>query len=220
MLQHGLAIPDYLDTIAMISGALVGAMGATRKGLDWLGVFLVAFCTSVGGGVVRDTLLQNGVPAVLQRPSYQLYAVIGAIVGMFFAKGAARFNRVYETLDTIMIGVWVLLGCSKAQEAGLGAIAVVFVGTIAAVGGGLVRDVLVHDTPAIVQAGYWYTVAAFWAATAYVLLTFTGVPLVAAEVAALATASGLRFVSLHFRIVTPTPYDVGVRVSRFFGVRN
>ncbi|MEI6622343.1 MAG: TRIC cation channel family protein [Actinomycetes bacterium] len=208
MLETGLTLPDFLDTAAILCGALVGAMGATRKDLDWLGVFIVAFCTGVGGGLVRDVLLQSGTPVILQHPSYQLYAGIGAVAGIFFAKGAARFNRAYQALDTLMIGVWVILACAKAQTVGLTPIAVIVVGTIAAIGGGMVRDILIHETAAVVQAGYWYTLCAFGAAIMFVALSGLGTPLAVAQIAAIVTASGMRWASLHYHIRTPTPYDM------------
>ena len=68
VLDQGLILPNFLDTTAIIVGALTGAMHATRKGLDVLGVLMIAFATGVGGGLVRDLLLQNGEPALLLHP--------------------------------------------------------------------------------------------------------------------------------------------------------
>ncbi|MEI8083477.1 MAG: TRIC cation channel family protein [Actinomycetes bacterium] len=215
MPADGLVIPGFLDTAAILCGALVGAMSATRKDLNWLGVFIVAFCTGVGGGLVRDVLLQAGTPAILHYPMYQLYAAIGAVAGIFFAKGAARFNPVYQGLDTLMIGVWVLLACAKAQDVGLTPLAVICVGTIAAIGGGMIRDILIHETSAVLQSGYWYTLCAFGAAIVFVGLTALGTALVVAQVAAIVTASGMRWASLHFQIRTPTPYDITDQTLRF-----
>lgn len=214
MFANGLALPDFLDTAAIVCGALVGATGATRKNLDWVGIFIVAFATGIGGGLVRDVLLQNGLPAILVHPDYQLFAAIGAVVGIFFAKTASRFNPVYEGLDTFMIGVWMPLGASKAQEVGLGPIPVIFVGTIAAVGGQMIRDVLIHQTSALIKSGYWYTLAAFGGAIVFVGLTSAGVALYFAQIAALATAAGMRIVSVHYQIRTPTPYDISDKALR------
>ena len=84
-------------------------------GLDVLGV-MIAFATGVGGGLVRDLLLQNGEPALPAAPLVPAFACIGAVVGLFLPRGAARFNPVYEALDTFMISAWVLLGCVKARK--------------------------------------------------------------------------------------------------------
>lgn len=214
MTGQTLILPGFLDTLAIIVGALTGAMHATRKGLDILGVLLVAFATGVGGGLVRDLLLQDGEPALLLNPQYQLFACIGAVVGLFFAKGAARFNPIYEALDTFMIGAWVLLGCFKAQADGLDPFPVIFIGTVAAVGGALIRDVLCHDPPALLRPGYLYTIAAGAAAVTYVGLIQLGVGIVPAQVAAMAAAIIVRVASLKFHIVSPSAMIMSDSVMR------
>ena len=211
-MSNSLAVPGFLDAIAILFGALTGAMAATRRGLDWFGVLIVAFCTGVGGGIIRDILLQNGVPALLSNPRYQLYATIGAIVGLFFAKGAARFQPVYVGVDTLMIGVWVLLGASKAQQLGIPTIGIIFVGTVSAIGGAVLRDVLVHEKPDMLQPGHLYAAAALAAAVTYTALSAWSVPLGIAQLSAIAMAAGLRTISVRFDIVTPSPYDVSTKV--------
>ena len=209
-----LVLPAFLDTLAIIVGALTGAMHATRKGLDILGVLLVAFATAVGGGLVRDILLNTGEPALLLNPQYQLFACVGAVVGLFFAKGAARFNPAYEALDTFMIGAWVLLGCFKAIADGLDPLPVIFIGTTAAVGGALIRDVLCHDPPALLRPGYFYTLAAASAAVTYVACLHLGISDVPAQIAAMAAAILVRSISLRFRIVTPSALVMSDAVMR------
>lgn len=211
----GLVLPDYLDTAAILTGALTGAMHAKRKGLDFPGVFLVAISTGVGGGLIRDVLLQQGIPALFLNPAYQLYALIGAFIGVFFASFASKFTAAYDALDTFMIAAWVLLGCTKAQAAGLPAISVAFIGTIAAVGGMLLRDVLCNDPPQLMRPGHFYGISAFAAAITYVILLSSDVPVAACQIAAFAAAIITRAVSVHFDIVTPGPYDLSENVLRF-----
>lgn len=214
MIDQALAIPSFLDTSAIIVGALTGAMHATRKGLDVMGVLFVAFATSVGGGLIRDVLLQNGEPALLLNPNLQLYSCIGAVVGLFFAKGASRFTPVYNALDTLMIGMWALLGCYKAETEGLAPIVIIFIGTIAAVFGAVIRDVLCHDAPSLLLPGYFYTVAAFAAAATYVALEALGAPVPVAQLLGVAAAIVVRVTSLRFHIVTPTAMVMSDAVMR------
>lgn len=214
MIEQSLAIPGYLDTTAIIAGALTGAMHATRKGLDVMGVLFVAFATGVGGGLIRDVLLQNGEPALLTNPNFQLYACVGAVVGLFFAKGASKLNPVYDALDTFMIGIWAILGCYKAEVDGLSPIPVIFIGTVAAVGGAVVRDILCHEPPALLLPGYFYTVAAFAAAATYTLLLSVGTPVAICQVLGVAAAIVVRVASLRFHIVTPTALVMSDAVMR------
>lgn len=207
-----LVLPGFLDTAAITVGALTGAMHATRKGLAVVGVVIVAFCTGVGGGLIRDVLLQNGVPALFTHPFFQLYALIGALIALFFARIASRFTPAYEALDTLMIGAWVLLGCTKAEEVGLSPLPVIFIGTVAAVGGTLLRDVLCHEPPEIMRPGLFYTIAALAAASMFAGLQGLGVAYIICQIAAMVTAILVRVVSVHFDIKSPGPYDVSERV--------
>lgn len=207
-----LVLPGYLDTAAILTGALTGAMYAKRKGLDIAGVFLVAISTGVGGGLVRDVLLQQGVPVFFQHPAYQLYALIGAVLAIFFAEYASKFNPAYEALDTFMIGAWVLLGCGKAQAAGVDLLGVAFIGTVAAVAGMMLRDVLCHDPPVLMRPGHFYAISAAAAAGSYVVLLAFGVALLYCQVVAMAVAIITRVISVKFDIRTPGPFDVSERV--------
>ncbi len=213
-----LAMPGYLDATAILIGALTGGLYATRKGLDPTGVLLVAFSTGVGGGLIRDVLLQSGIPVLLLNPLFQLYAALGAVIAFFFGRFAVKLTPAYEALDTFMIGGWVLLAVTKAEQIGLGPIPMIFVATIAAVGGGLIRDILCHDPPELMRPGLFYGIAAFGAATTYTTLDFAGAPTIVAQIAALAAAVILRVTSIHYGITSPTPYDVSEVILRKLGI--
>jgi len=207
-MSAALAMPEYLDATAILVGALTGGLYATRKGLDPVGVLLVAFSTGVGGGLIRDVLLQDGIPILLLNPLFQFYAAIGAVIAFFFGRFAVKLTPAYEALDTFMIGGWVLLACGKAQQVGLGPIPTIFIGTVAAIGGGLIRDILCHDPPELMRPGFFYGLAAFAAATTYTTLDYAGAPIIVAQIAAMAAAIILRVTSVHFGIKSPTPYDL------------
>jgi len=215
-----LAMPGYLDAVAILVGALTGGLYATRRGLDPVGVLLVAFSTGVGGGLIRDVLLQDGVPILLLNPLFQFYAALGAVIAFFFGKFAVKLTPAYEALDTFMIGGWVLLACGKAQQVGLGPVPTIFIGTVAAIGGGLIRDVLCHDPPELMRPGFFYGIAAFGAATTYTTLDYAEAPIIVSQIAAMAAAIILRVTSLYFGITSPTPYDVSDLVLRKIGLRD
>lgn len=211
-----LTLPYALDITAITVGALSGALHATRKQMGFLGILAVAFCTGLGGGAIRDVILEDGTPAFLTRSPVLAYAVLGAFIGYFFARFASKFENVYVGLDALLIGVWVLIGSSKALQLNLGAAAAVYVGLVASTGGGLLRDLLCKDPPAILRPGQWYAIAAFGAACTFVWLDALHVPVIFAQLATIAVASVLRLTSLYWHFPSPTPYDVSDRVARIF----
>jgi uncharacterized membrane protein YeiH len=113
-----------------------------------------------------------------------------------------------NVVDTLLIGVWVVLGAERALYADLPLASAALRGVLTAAGGGIIRDLLCKDVPAIIQPGEWYAAAAIGASLVFVSLIAAGVVLEVAEVATIATAAGLRVLSLWRGWRTPTAYDV------------
>ncbi len=200
-------LPSVLEMAAIIFGGMSGAVVAQRMGFDFVGVLVVAFSTAVGGGLIRDILLETPI-VLLRSPTFQLFALTGAVFGLFFARAAAKARPVSEALDTLLLGVWVLLSCMKAQQVGLHWLSVIFIGTTAAVGGGILRDILCHQITSVMQPGYFYTIAAAASATTFVVTSSLGMPLLATQILVMCVATGLRVLSLKLGILSPTPYDL------------
>ena len=147
------ALPYWLEMAAVTFGALSGALHATRKGLDLVGVFTLALVTGVGGGIVRDVLLQSGVPVFLRSPAYLGSAVLAAVVAVVLARYVRHLVPVIGIVDTLLIGAWVVLGAERALSVDLSLTAAALMGVLTAVGGGLVRDLLVGDVPTVLLPG-------------------------------------------------------------------
>ncbi|MCB0915825.1 MAG: TRIC cation channel family protein [Actinobacteria bacterium] len=203
-----ISLPPLFDALAITVGALAGALYATRKGFDFLGIVAIAFLSGLGGGVIRDVVLQFGTPAFLANPWFLIYAASGALIGFFFAKKAQTWGFAYNALDVATMGVWVLLGCQKSLQLGLPAVSVVFVGVLASVGGGLLMNLLCGEVPTSFQPGHWHAFAAMLASITYVTLARAGAPPLTAEAATLATAAVLKWSAVRFDIRTPAPIDL------------
>jgi uncharacterized membrane protein YeiH len=203
-----IALPYAVEMTAVTFGALSGSLHATRRGLDAVGVFTIALCSAVGGGLIRDVLLQTGVPIALRSPEYLLIAALASVVGIVFARGVRAALPVMGVVDTLLIGVWVLLGAERALLIDLSLSAAVLLGVLTAVGGGLVRDLLCREVPSIIVPGQWYAAAAILASVVFVLLIAAGVPLLAAEAVTVVVATLARAGSLRFGWRTPTAYDL------------
>ncbi len=208
-----LSLPLFFDALAITVGALSGALYATRKGFDIIGTLAVAFATGLGGGVIRDIVLVRGTPAFLTNPSYLMFAVAGSVIGFLFARRARTWQFAYDALDVAALGVWVVIGCQKAFAAGLPGIGVLFVGVLASVGGGLLRDLLCGDVPSALRPGQWYAFAAFMGAVTFVSMAALGAPSLMTEMLTLIVAALFRWSAARYA-PSMKPMDITARWRR------
>ena len=203
-----LDLPYAVEMAAVTFGALSGALHATRKGFDPVGVFTLALICAIGGGAIRDVLLQHGTPVFLVSPAYLSSAAFAAVVGLFLARLVRAALPVINVVDTLLIGVWVVIGAERALVVDLSYTSAAFLGVITATGGGLLRDLLCHDVPSALRPGEWYVAAAIPAAVAFVVLVRVGVAIELAQLVTIVAAASLRALSLRFGWRTPTAYDL------------
>ena len=148
----GPALERGLDLAGVFVFALSGATLARRKGFDLVGLVVLAMVTALGGGVLRDLLLGEAPPAAL-RDQWYLWSALGASGVVFLAGGLVdRLDRPVLVFDAAGVGLFCVVGTAKSLAAGLGVVPSVLLGTITAVGGGVVRDVLARDVPSIFRA--------------------------------------------------------------------
>lgn len=184
-----------LDLIGTFVFALSGAFKGLKHELDWLGVSVLAVLTGVGGGLIRDVLLGETPPAAFQDERYFAVCLIGAFAVILGApRIAKRWNRVMVA-DAIGLGLFAALGAAKGAAHGLGPLGTLMAGGLTAVGGGVIRDVLVGEKPAVIYKGF-YATAALAGAAVLVGLAALGFSEAVQVSAAALVASGLRFVAL------------------------
>lgn len=203
-----IAFPAAVTITTVTFGGLSGALHATRRGLDPIGVFTISLLCAVGGGIIRDVLLQAGVPTFLVNPQFLGLAAIAAVAGFFLAGLVKLVVPLITVVDTLLIGSWVLLGSEKALTYHLGSSAAILLGVITATGGGLVRDLLCGEVPSMVKPGEWYGFISIIAAFFFVGMVRFGVSLGIAEISTLAVAALLRIGAMRGHWRTPTAYDV------------
>jgi len=164
-------IPIQIDLAATFLFGLTGALAALKRGYDVIGLFVLAFVTAVGGGLIRDGIfIQQGPPAVATDSLYILIVAASGVVAVIVRDYVGRFNKVIAWLDALGLGAYAVVGVQKSLLAGLSLAAAVLVGVINASGGGLLRDVLVRDEPLIFKPGQYYTLAAFSGCLLFVFL--------------------------------------------------
>ncbi len=167
---EALRVPGAVDLTAIVIGALTGGLLAAREGFAVSGVLLLAVSGGLGGGLIRDVLLADGPPVAMTNPAYLPTVAITAMVTFWFSGWLSRLTGLLVVLDAITLGFFTVIGAQKAQLAGLPSASVVFIGTVTAVGGAVIRDVLLAQRADIVQPGPYNAVAALIGATVLSIL--------------------------------------------------
>lgn len=164
-------LPLEFDLCATFIGAVTGAWAASRRGYDLVGVCVIAFVSSVGGGLLRDALFLMQIPVVMQHSQY-LWTILAAVaLGILTFRYSERFTDLFAYTDALALGVYGIYGANRALIAGLSPEAAIVVGACNAVGGGLLRDILVREEPLLFKPRHLYTLAALAGIMIFVALS-------------------------------------------------
>ena len=192
-----------LDLIGIAVFAISGALAAGRKALDLIGVVVLALATAVGGGTIRDLLLDRHPIFWLADPAYLVVIVAAAL----FTVGYTRWRRAPEATlliaDALGLALFSVAGAQIAERAGLPAMSCVLLGTITGAAGGAVRDVLSMEIPLVLRSGYLYATAAIAGTGAYFALEALGLERPLATLAGMSVVAGLRFASIWWGLELP-----------------
>jgi uncharacterized membrane protein YeiH len=160
--------------------AIEGSQIAAQAGLDLLGIVVIGFVAALGGGIIRDVLLGALPPAAIRDQRYPLLTIAGALIAILIATGinapgldapginapgidvariAAMPAVLLTALDAAGLALFAVTGVQKALVRGLGPVGAVLMGTLTAVGGGAVRDVLLAQVPVILRTDFYATAA-------------------------------------------------------------
>ena len=140
--------------------ALEGALAGIAGHLDLLGVLVLSFVTALGGGIIRDVLIGDTPPAALRDWRYPALAFgAGALTFLFYLTVQHSPHMLLITLDAAGLALFAVAGTEKALGFGLHPFTAILMGTITAVGGGSVRDVLLAEVPAVLRTDFYATAA-------------------------------------------------------------
>jgi uncharacterized membrane protein YeiH len=179
-----------LDLTGVFANAMLGGVIARREKLDPIGFVTLAVLSGLGGGLIRDTLLQRGTPVALTDYAYLLTAFGGAALTFLIRVEGRLWDRLWPVIDALALGCWAAAGAQKTLDVGLGWLPAVLLGTITAVGGGAVRDVVLRKVPTVLGGNTLYATCAIAASGVLVLLNRAG-SATAGSLAALVVGAGL-----------------------------
>lgn len=177
----------WLDLTGVLANALLGGLVARSVKLDPVGFAILAILSGLGGGLIRDVLLQHGTPIALTDYAYVLTALAGAALAFLLPIEGRIWDRMWPLIDALALGCWAAAGAQKTLAFGLGWLPAVLLGTVTAVGGGFVRDVVMQRIPGILGGNTLYATCALAASAAMVIMYRQGL---AVEGSAVATAVG------------------------------
>lgn len=194
-----------LDLTGVFAFALNGALTAVRvTRVDIVGVITLGMMTALGGGMIRDTVLDALPPATFVDWRYLAVAASGAMVAFLFGFRLERLSKPILVLDAAGLSLFAVSGALKGLEYGAGPAQAVILGAITAVGGGTLRDVLIREIPAVLSSGL-YAIPALVGALVLVVGDALGVAFVPAAVTGALVCFLIRMLGLRFDLHAPGP---------------
>ena len=209
-------VPLAIELLAAGLGGLQGALfaaGHRARRLDVLGVIVIGLTVSLGGSLLRDVVLDQP-PVVIWMNWYLLVAGASALVGMVLQPLLARADPVITVLDAVVMGLFGAIGASKAMSLGVGPVGSLVVGVIGAIGGGMLRDVILNLPISFLHVGTLYAVAAAAGAGSLITLTAFGVPLLVAALVCVAVTTAVRLAAVLFGWTFPEQRSAHPRPRR------
>ncbi len=158
---------QFIDILGTFVFAITGAIRGVDKKLDIFGIFVLSFLTSVGGGTIRDILL-NEVPFYFKKEYYVL-PILGGVFFVLIFKRISRYKDFLVYLDALGLGVFSVSGFDKAMSLNVGFLGSMISGLITGIGGGIVRDALVREIPLVFRREIYATASLFGLLLFYIL---------------------------------------------------
>lgn len=191
------------DLLGVFFFAVSGSLLAAQRQFDIVGSLLLGTCVGLGGGILRDVILDVGVPRAFDSPVYLLPPVVAAVVVYFFARVVHRFHDLLITFDAAGMALFAVTGTLVSLAAGMNPAASAILGLVTAVGGGVIRDVVANDVPQIFRARGLYAIPALLGASLTSLLSWAGWFNLGTGAVIALLVFVLRMVSLRYRWQAP-----------------
>lgn len=190
---------DYLGTAAF---AISGIRLAAAKRFDWFGALVVGVVTAVGGGTVRDLML-DVTPFWMEQATYLFISLLALIFTIVFRKYIVHLHNTLFFFDAIGIGLFTVVGVSKTIDMGFPWWVAIVMGTITGSFGGMIRDILINEQPLIFRKDI-YAIACIVGGVVYVLLDLTPMPIGLVQFIAALSTILTRVLAVRYHISIPT----------------
>ncbi|MBK7109540.1 MAG: trimeric intracellular cation channel family protein [Chitinophagales bacterium] len=190
-----------LDLIGTFAFAISGIRIASGKQIDWFGAFVIGLVTAIGGGTLRDILLET-TPFWMTDAKYFLTVGVALVVTLLFKEKLFKWGNTLFLFDTIGLGLFTIVGITKCIDAGLPFWVCIVMGTITGSVGGVVRDVLLNEVPLIFRKDI-YALACVAGGCVYFICSYLNLPTGLTEIIAALTVIVIRLLAVKFHIHLP-----------------
>ncbi|WP_164117091.1 trimeric intracellular cation channel family protein [Sphingorhabdus sp. Alg239-R122] len=190
-----------LDLFGIAVFAMTGALAAARKGQTLVTFAFFALVTGVGGGTIRDLLIDA--PVFWIQDAMVPMAVLAVVLLVWITPERWWKGKTLDWLDAAGLAAYAVFGAAKSLEYGVHPLPAMMMGVITACVGGIIRDVLAGE-PSILMRPELYVTAAALAATMFVILSLVGVTAPVAAVISALAGFALRGAAIHYQLGLPT----------------
>ncbi len=194
---------SILDILGTIAFAISGALSAINRKFDLFGIFIIAFVTALGGGILRDVLIGH-TPVWWMSHTYILHFISGAtIFAIVFRNKIDHLTKSLFLFDTIGLGVFTIIGVEIGIQANLDPLVSVVLGTMTGCFGGVIRDILCNEIPVIFRKEI-YAIASLAGGVCFVILFYLNVVANIVYISTIALVIIIRIIAVKFAISLPS----------------
>jgi uncharacterized membrane protein YeiH len=191
-----------LDLLGTFAFAISGIRLASGKHIDWFGAYIIGLATAIGGGTMRDLLL-DVTPFWMSDGKYFLATGVALLATLLFKEKIFRWSNTLLLFDAIGLGLFTIVGISKSLAAGLPFWVCIVMGTITGSVGGVVRDVLLNEVPLLFRKDI-YALACVAGGVVYFICNYFNLATGLTELIAALTVIAIRLIALKFHLHLPT----------------
>lgn len=199
-----------MDTLYILSligvgfFAVSGVLASGRKGFDLFGVVVIALVTAIGGGTLRDILLDRRPIFWIGDLNYLYFSLLGAFVALLWIRYKRPPMKVLLYMDALGLALFTVSGTQIADDLGFGAVIAILMGCITGVAGGVIRDMLSGEIPLLLRDREIYATASLLGAIAYlVFYKFGEVDKTTSAECGMLTVAIIRFAAISWRLRVP-----------------
>lgn len=191
-----------IDIAGTAAFSIAGAFAAMEKKLDVFGVFIIAFVTALGGGTLRDILIGNLPVRWMLDLGPVIIVMLSTLMAILFINVRRNFHSVLLLFDSVGLGFFTVLGIQTGIAFGFNPVISIFLGTITACFGGVIRDILLNNIPLIFQKEIYATTCIIGGVIFFLLLNLD-IPQLSLEVICITTIVVLRLLAVKFNWQLP-----------------